>query len=346
MKLKAISTVIASILMLMIVIALGGTTYLYVSGTLIGKISTTFEIVDSINDTVIIRNSGTEPLTSITATLNGNTANTAVVPNIPGLVGYWSLNEGSGTTTDDNSDNNNIGTLSPSCPDCPSRIVGKHGNALLFDGTNDYVSVTSTASLRPTTALTVTAWVRAITSGRWTIIAVHELNVETATWALLVGNFGGTNGRPSFLTNNGTFTNTNSATISMATTNISANTISWYFLAGVYNGTHNVIYVNGVEEAVAAHAVANDGIGGYDTSDIVAIGGDTTGGFADLRGEVDEVVVYNRALSESEIKQLYSGLVSPGQVATIKPLATLTKGTHTLRLCTSSMCNTAILTIT
>lgn len=68
-------------------------------------------------------------------------------------------------------------------------------------------------------------------------------------------------------------------------------------------------------------------------------------------GIIDEVAIYNKALSESEIKQLHSGkqlhsvLVSPGQLATIKPLTELSKGTHTLRLCTSSMCNTALLTI-
>ncbi|MBU5537116.1 MAG: LamG domain-containing protein [Candidatus Aenigmarchaeota archaeon] len=68
-------------------------------------------------------------------------------------------------------------------------------------------------------------------------------------------------------------------------------------------------------------------------------------GRSPFSGIIDEVRIYNRALSESEIKQLHSGLVSPGQTATIKPLISLSKGTHTLRLCTSSMCSTAILTV-
>lgn len=69
---KAISTVIASILMLMITMALGGTAYLYISGTLSGKTSQTFELVDSVNDTITVRNSGTETIKSFTATLDGS----------------------------------------------------------------------------------------------------------------------------------------------------------------------------------------------------------------------------------------------------------------------------------
>lgn len=84
---KAISTVIASILMLMIVIALGGTTYLFISGTLTGKTSTTFELLDSINDTVIIRNSGAEPIKSMTVTLGDSTTTTIFDLN-NNLVGY------------------------------------------------------------------------------------------------------------------------------------------------------------------------------------------------------------------------------------------------------------------
>ncbi|MBU5537497.1 MAG: hypothetical protein KQA38_02955, partial [Candidatus Aenigmarchaeota archaeon] len=74
-----------------------GTAYLYISGTFTSKTATTFEIIESVNDTVTIRNSGTESITNIKATLDGGDVNIAVVPNIPGMVAYWSFNEGSGT---------------------------------------------------------------------------------------------------------------------------------------------------------------------------------------------------------------------------------------------------------
>ncbi len=329
MSIKAISTVIASILMLMIVIALGGTTYLYVSGTLIGKISTTFEIVDSINDTVIIRNSGTEPLTSITATLNGNTANTAVVPNIPGLVGYWSLNEGSGTTTDDNSDNNNIGTLSPSCPDCPSWVNGKFGKALQFDGVNDNVNAGSDVSLNFVSQdFTIGVWIKT-TDTDGTI--VERGLIQTDGYTLMFDPY------VHLLTHQ-------SGSYTYCRSQHPANSGDWEHWIAVRQGVNFRLYRNGIEDVPYTGGNCNAISSPVTSGRPLTIGRGNTWG--NTNGIIDEVVVYNRALSESEIKQLYSGLVSPGQVATIKPLATLTKGTHTLRLCTSSMCNTAILTIT
>ncbi|MBI2005267.1 MAG: hypothetical protein HYS80_00705, partial [Candidatus Aenigmarchaeota archaeon] len=64
-------------------------------------------------------------------------------------------------------------------------------------------------------------------------------------------------------------------------------------------------------------------------------------------GMIDEVKIYNRALSAQEIKAEYDigSQINPGEIATMKIYNQLSKGTHTLRLCTASMCNTAILTI-
>lgn len=58
---KGISTVIAVILMLIIVIALSVTAYTIMSGTLTSITSTSFSIIDVINDTVVIQNLGEAP---------------------------------------------------------------------------------------------------------------------------------------------------------------------------------------------------------------------------------------------------------------------------------------------
>src|SRR3989344_8523640 len=58
-----------------------------------------------------------------------------------GLVGYWTFDEGSGTTANDSSGNNNTGTLINGS----TWTTGKIGGALSFDGTNDYVLINSTA---------------------------------------------------------------------------------------------------------------------------------------------------------------------------------------------------------
>ena len=55
----------------------------------------------------------------------------------PGLVAAYGFDEGSGTTTADQSGNGNTGTLS----NATWSTAGKFGNALSFNGTNAWVTV-------------------------------------------------------------------------------------------------------------------------------------------------------------------------------------------------------------
>ncbi len=69
------------------------------------------------------------------------------------IVAYWKLDEAIGSTAHDETSNHNDGILSG----------GKFGNALEFNGIDDYVDVPDSASLDITTAITVEAWVKADT---------------------------------------------------------------------------------------------------------------------------------------------------------------------------------------
>ncbi|MDE2144718.1 MAG: hypothetical protein KGJ01_01995, partial [Patescibacteria group bacterium] len=81
-----------------------------------------------------------------------------------GLVGYWPLNEGSGSTAYDNSGWNNNGTLE-GATDLPTWTTTgclSHGSCLNFDGTDDYVNVTSFATNHPlssTSSRTILLWI-------------------------------------------------------------------------------------------------------------------------------------------------------------------------------------------
>jgi len=73
-----------------------------------------------------------------------------------GLVGSWSLNEGSGTFAADSSGNGNHATLVNGA----GWMTGKQGSAASMDGVNDYMSVPSSSSLNsPKGGLTVALWV-------------------------------------------------------------------------------------------------------------------------------------------------------------------------------------------
>ena len=72
------------------------------------------------------------------------------------LVGDWKANEGSGTTLVDSSGLANNGTILGN----PTWVAGQHGQAIRFDGTGDYATVADNASLDISGAITMATWVK------------------------------------------------------------------------------------------------------------------------------------------------------------------------------------------
>src|ERR1044071_1533636 len=93
-----------------------------------------------------------------------------------GLIGYWKFDQTNGTVAIDSMTNANHGALNNFPADNSQWIVGRIGGALNFRGpaSGDYVRVPNYP--KPTTAMTVSAWVWA--DGR-------------PTWASIVKNWGG-----------------------------------------------------------------------------------------------------------------------------------------------------------
>ena len=102
------------------------------------------------------------------------------------------------------------------------------------------------------------------------------------------------------------------------------------------------LYIDGVLQQTSTQI--NSGISPL--AETVAIGARATNDMF-FDGSIDEVKIYNRALSSQEIKADYNigSQINPGQIADMKIYNSLAQGKHTLKLCTSSACNTAILTI-
>jgi len=71
-----------------------------------------------------------------------------------GLAACWRFDEGKGTTARDSSGNGNRGAIHGA-----EWTVGKSGNALKFDGVDDYVEVSHSRSLNVRNAITIEAWV-------------------------------------------------------------------------------------------------------------------------------------------------------------------------------------------
>lgn len=223
-----------------------------------------------------------------------------------GLVGYWDLDESSantctGGTNDacDSSGNGFDGTWDSGA----TTSVGKFGNGVVFDGTDDTVSVAYTATLAPTTAISYGAWFEVDDD-------TLDIRIISKTQA------GGYN-----LGFNDTISNALTATVnvggsyyylSYSNDNIETNT--WYHAFVTYDGETLRLYLNGVlvdENTDPSGAIT------YTQTNELCIGGEpdntvciTTNEFA---GTIDEARIYNRALSPSEIRILYQW--APGPVA-------------------------------
>src|SRR5690606_18753071 len=88
--------------------------------------------------------------------------------NTQGLVGYWTFDEGSGTTANDSSGNNNTGTLTNG-PTWQSGTSCKVGGCLSFDGSNDNVVITNQAYIndlgKVDVSYSISFWVNSASSG-------------------------------------------------------------------------------------------------------------------------------------------------------------------------------------
>ena len=204
-----------------------------------------------------------------------------------GLVGYWNLNEGTGTTANDSSGNGNTGTISGA-----TWTSGKYGNALLFNGqSTNNVSCGNSSVLRDFTQLTISLWFKTSNTsltGARTIVARWNAAAGQRSYAINQE----TNNKISF------YLRKSDDSASITVTSNSPIDTNWHHIAGVWNGTHMMLYIDGVLQSdIKAISAIQPSIAKFYI-------GRQQGG-AVIYGRVDDVRVYGRALSESEIRDLY-----------------------------------------
>ncbi len=172
---------------------------------------------------------------------------------------------------------------------------GMVGQAFSFDGLNDYVNVGNASSLKPA-QFTLDAWVKATSfSNLYSTVISHG---STTGWV-----------NPYFLgfTSSGvlrfiTYHNSIGSHETDAPGSIAAN--EWHHIAATFDGTEKKLYIYGV-------LVANDSVPYeivYDSTPVL-IGEDTDLGMPagiPFSGLIDEVEIFNRALSGDEIAAIYN----------------------------------------
>ena len=219
------------------------------------------------------------------------TANVTITVAAPstGLVGAWSFNENAGTAAADASGNGRTGTIREA-QWVPS---GRYGAALAFDGFNDWVTVADHASLDLTTGMTVEAWVKPAALAGWETLVMKERGAGDFAYALYAHDGGSLAGGAPVPSGNVRAGNAHQ-TLRGTTTLPSG---EWTHVATTYDGATQRLFVNGVEVASRPQTGLIAVSGG-----VLRIGGNNSWAGEFFQGEIDEVRVYNRALSQPEIE--------------------------------------------
>jgi hypothetical protein len=217
------------------------------------------------------------------------------------LIGKWTFDEGSGKTVSDTSGSGANGTITGN----PDWISGPAKGALDLPNDGDYVTIPNSEviKLRSTGKYTVACWVQVQdTSGG--IILMHGLGCSTwASWFLGVGG-----GEPDAARVNGSLVFGVRTANGTDYTGVSApaEADAWVHVAATYDGSTLILYIDGVEQARTNATVP------WDSAENLLIGGDPgCSGRNWYTGSIDDLRIYDSALSEGEVLGVMAGKVWP-----------------------------------
>ena len=216
----------------------------------------------------------------------------------PDLVGWWKLDEGSGTVIVDSSKNGIEGTVTGGAWVSP----GWHGGGFCLELSNDaYVDLGNPASVNFGTGdWTITAWVKNTMTGtgddnKGTIYANGGDNSGGHRYTLAISEV--TEGMI-------TLTTDDNATKLQATATTPVNDGEWHFVVGMRSGTSILVYTDGQEEGSNTGVPAGYDLSGTSQHDAylgAITANDTSSLFKTYDGLIDDVRLFKRALSQEEI---------------------------------------------
>ncbi len=201
-----------------------------------------------------------------------------------GFVGHWKLSETAGATAADSTIFAKTGTVNGGA-NWTTRCNGS--GAIDFNGNSQFISVASATNLQPTETLTIAAWIRgdAWGSGNRLNAIIRKGEGNPNNYQLAIGD-----GRVALYLDTSDPVGVRGNTV--------LSTATWYHVAGTWDGSAVRIYVNGQLDNTPAARTGTIGvdtrpmyIGGYSISDL-------------FDGMIQDVRLYNRALSQAEIAKL------------------------------------------
>jgi hypothetical protein len=204
-----------------------------------------------------------------------------------GLIGYWKLDETSGTNANDE-----VGSSDLTHDGATVNQAGKLGRAVSY-ATNDFSgSIDGTFEIQ---AMTVSCWVNTTQTTNGAIVSNWEWENGGRGWEVAVGGEWNTEGRVVFFPSDGT-NNVDDCFGAVI------NTGSWVHVAVTFDGSNVYFFVNGTRSGpyAWAHTIT------YNAANRLLFGARNAGATNNYTGLLDEVAIYNRAMAQSGIDSLYN----------------------------------------
>jgi hypothetical protein len=199
-----------------------------------------------------------------------------------GAAASWAFNEDAGTSTADASGNGNTGTLMGHT----AWASGTFGTALSFSGSGDYVNVNESSSLELSTAMTVSFWVNASD-----VPGVDQRIVsKNYDWDVKLN---GSRHLPQF-----------SSGSSYAALNYSLPMGAWQHVTFTFSSGAVIGYINGAPVAMLVNTFTSAYLLPSSKSGLFI--GTDVGKSSFAKGLIDDVRIYNRAMTAAEVSALYS----------------------------------------
>ena len=231
------------------------------------------------------------------------------------LVGHWAMDEASGAALVDSSAYLNNGTITGTV----NRVPGVRGQALVFDGASTYATVPNTSSLDITNTITIATWVRPELYATQDLVK-KATNGATNGYELSLAAATGNPPKRVFVRFN-QVTSGDIVRLSARATSLYPIDGTWVHYAATYDGATIKLYINGLLDTsmTATMTIASNTLP-------LSIGAQSDGS-RKFTGRMDDVHVYNRALSEVEIAALAAhtitalagpnGMISPNGAVTV-----------------------------
>jgi hypothetical protein len=258
---------------------------------------------DGVMDDVRIYNYMRSPK-QIIADMNAGHASTSTP------LAWWKFDEGHDTPHNSGSLGSSLDGTNWNMDDPPTygsgwTNKGKFGKALNFDGINDFVQTSASTFVSGSPGLTVSAWFNynAIDINGTMIVSQGTFGcAANSTFQLRLNS-------PTQFTWN-VCDGTNDTDWDVDVPSMAQNT--WYHVVATWNGPLADIYINGVKAGETTTSITS-----LYTGSLPVYIGSNAGGDTFFNGTIDEVKVYNYALSADEVKVEYNhGAVVLGSLST------------------------------